>query len=271
MSEIAIYEKEPHPFDLAWFSTASVVTRDAIGSAFYCAPEQIQRPRSPAARDPRVDQYAFGQLLFFGFTGTDPVQNPDDNANELRARLRQWQSGDAASTAVALYQQSTQMKQVHRYSTMREICDELHRTALIAETDPQEAITSDRMIRELVFGLVGISDDGQPDSEVFRSLSDRTLIDVQVREEQSDTVSFRFRLERLGPLIMEGLDHEGARRKLNVRIDEVLRAFSDTRRASGHQGTYEVVVSVLKTPKTMLGVERARKVLSRVIEAIERG
>ena len=258
-------------FDLAWFSTASVITRDAIGSAFYCAPEQIQRPRSPAARDPRVDQYAFGQLLFFGLTGTDPVQNPSDNAHELRARLRQWQSGDAASATVALYQRATQLKQADRYLTVRDICDELHRIVLLAETDPQEIITSDRMIRELVFGLVGIGDKGQVDSEAFRSLSNRTLVDVQVREEQNDSVALRFRLERLGPLIMEGRDNEGARRKLNTRIDEVLRAFSDTQRVSGHQGTYEVFVNVLKTPKTMLGVERARKVLSRVIEAIESG
>ena len=78
-------------------------------------------------------------------------------------------------------------------------------------------------------------------------------------------------VERLGPLVMEGLEHEGARRKLNARIDEVLRAFSDTQRVSERQGTYEVFSSVLKTPETMLGVERARKVLSRVIEAIERG
>ena len=34
---------------------------------------------------------------------------------------------------------------------------------------------------------------------------------------------------------------------------------------------YEVFISVLNTPKTMLGVERGRKILSRVIEAIERG
>ena len=34
---------------------------------------------------------------------------------------------------------------------------------------------------------------------------------------------------------------------------------------------YEVFISVLNTPKTMPGVERGRKILSRVIEAIERG
>lgn len=258
-------------FDLAWFSTASVVTREAIGSAFYCAPEQIQKPRAPAARDPRVDQYAFGQLLFFGLTGADPVQNPDDNAAELRARFRQWSSGDAANATVALYERATQLRQAHRYSNVREICDELHRIVLLAETHPLQVITRDRMIRELVFGLVGIPEANHDSPGVFRSLSDRTLVEVLVRNEREDSLALRFRLERLGPLIMEGLDHEAARRKLNIRVDDVLRVFADTQRVSGHQGTYEVFVNVRKTPKTMLGVERARKILSRVIEAIERG
>ena len=263
----------PHlaDFDLAWFSTASVVTQEAIGSAFYCAPEQIQKPRAPVARDPRVDQYAFGQLLFFGLTGTDPVQNPEDNVAELRARFRQWPSGDAANATVSLYERATELRQARRYSTVRDICDELHRIVLLAETNPQQVIPRDRMVRELVFGLVGISEESQDSLGVFRSLSDRTLVDVLINDEREDSLSLRFRLERLGPLVMEGLDHEAARRKLNMRVDEVLRAFADTQRVSGHQGTYEVFVSVRKTPKTMLGVERSRKILSRVIEAIERG
>ena len=258
-------------FDLAWFSTASVVTRDAIGSAFYCAPEQIQRPQSSVARDPRVDQYAFGQLLFFGLTGADPVQNPSDNAGELRARFRGWQSGDAANATVALYERATQLRQASRYPDVREICDELHGIIVVAETDPREIIDRERMIRELVFGLVGLAEDSSDDAGVFRSLSDRTLVEVFANEERADSLSLRFRLERLGPLIMEGLDHEGARRRLNVRVDEVLRRFRDTLRVSGRQGAYEVFVNVRNTPKTMRGVERARKILSRVIEAIERG
>ena len=82
--------RAPRRFDLAWFSTASVLTKEAIGSTFYCAPEQIYKPRSLSARDFRVDQYAFGQLLFFGLTGSDPLQNASDNANELRSRLQNW-------------------------------------------------------------------------------------------------------------------------------------------------------------------------------------
>ena len=257
-------------FDLAWFSTASVLTKEAIGSTFYCAPEQIYKPRSLSARDFRVDQYAFGQLLFFGLTGSDPLQNASDNANELRSRLQNWSFGDAAEAALQVYGRATASRQGNRYSSVREICDELHRIVLLAETDPKQEISNERLIRELVFGLVGISDESQQSAEAFRSLSDRTLINVEIRDERPDNLSLRFQLERLGTLTMEGLDHEAARRKLSARIDEVLRGFTNANRVSGHQGTYEVFVNVLKTPRTMLGVERARKILSRVIEAIER-
>lgn len=257
-------------FDLAWFSTASLLTKEAIGSAFYSAPEQIHRPRSPAARDPRVDQYAFGQLLFFGLTGADPVQNVNDNANELRGRLRRWPSVDAGGAAVKVYERATAAKQPQRYSSVREICDELHRIILLAETGPTIQISRERLIRELVFGLVGMSDDSEDVSGAFRSLSDRTLVSVEVVRESLNSVSLRFRLERFGTLTMEGLDHEAARRKLSTRIDEVLRDFSGASREPGHQGTYEIFIKVMDIPMTMLGVERGRKMLARVIEAIER-
>ena len=257
-------------FDLAWFSTASVITREAIGSTFYCAPEQIYKPRSPSARDFRVDQFGFGQLLFFGLTGSDPLPNPSDNADALRSRLRNWPSGDVAEAALRVYERATAHRQADRFPTVREICDELHRIILLAETGPEEKISSGRMIRELVFGLVGISDESERGSGVFRSLSDRTLVDVEVRAEQVDQLSLRFRLERRERLTLEGLSNEAARRKLNMRVDTVLRGFDDVTRTSGHHGTYEVFISVSQIPKTMLGVESARKVLSRAIEAIER-
>ncbi len=226
-------------FDLAWFSTASMVTREAIGSAFYCAPEQVHRPRSPMARDPRVDQYAFGQLLFFGLTGSDPLQSAADNMDELRGRLRQWGSGDAASAVLRLYERATALRQGERYSTVREICDELHRIILLAETDPAQEISTERMIRELVFGLVGIADSAARSTGAFRSLSERTMVGVQTVTTGPHKLSLRFRLERIGALTMEGLDNRMARRRLNTRVDEVVREFPNTTRESGRQGTYE--------------------------------
>ena len=257
-------------FDLAWFSTASMVTREAIGSAFYCAPEQVHRPRSSMARDPRVDQYAFGQLLFFGLTGSDPLQSAQDNTEELRSRLRKWGSGDAASAVLKLYERATALRQADRYAGVRDICDELHRIILLAETDPTEEISTERIVRELVFGLVGISDTAPANAEAFRSLSGRTMIDVRPAQDKKQDLSLRFRLERVGPLTMEGLDHKTARRRLNTRVDEVVRDFPDTTRESGRQGAYEVFVNVRNLLKTMGGVERARKILARVIETIER-
>ena len=97
-------------FDLAWFSTASVVTRDAIGSAFYSAPEQIHKPRSNAARSPKVDQYAFGQLLFFGLTGTDPLQQTNDNLEELRSRFATMELGGRRERSITTLREGNSME-----------------------------------------------------------------------------------------------------------------------------------------------------------------
>ena len=52
-------------FDLAWYSTATQVTRDAFGAIFYAAPEQLAKPESAEAHAKTTDVFAFGQLAFF--------------------------------------------------------------------------------------------------------------------------------------------------------------------------------------------------------------
>jgi serine/threonine protein kinase len=59
-------------FDLAWFSTATQVTKEGFGAQFYSAPEQFARPNSAISHKETVDIYSFGQLLFFSIVGSDP-------------------------------------------------------------------------------------------------------------------------------------------------------------------------------------------------------
>jgi hypothetical protein len=257
-------------FDLAWFSTASVLTLEAIGSTFYCAPEQIYKPRSAAAHDPKVDQYAFGQLCFFGLTGSDPIPNTSDNVTVLRDRLRSWPSGDGAAAALNLYQKATASLPSNRYHGMREVCDELHEIVVLSEMMPDQDIAIERLVRELGFSLVGLPDQINVDTNTFCSLAGRTQVEVETLSLGASTATLRCRLNPLGGLTLQGLDHDTARKRLNVRIDDVLRGIPDTMRRSGRAGTYEVFLDVSKVPLTMRGVEKIRKALSRVIETIER-
>jgi serine/threonine protein kinase len=256
-------------FDLAWFSTASVLTREALGSPFYSAPEQVYKPRSAAARDPKVDQYGFGQLCFFALTGSDPVPNASDNVAALRAHFRKWPSGDAARDVLSLYQRATASSPSDRHESMRSMCDALHTIIIASETSADEPVSVERLTREIVFGLVGMPGE-QHFVDSFESLARRTRIAIENRREELQSVSLQFRLERLGELALEGLDNETARKRLNMRVDDVLDDFRYATRRSGRSGSYELFLDMPGLPKTMRGAELARRVLSRVVEAIER-
>jgi serine/threonine protein kinase len=262
-----------HPFltdfDLAWFSTASVITKEAIGSTFYSAPEQIYRPNSSASRSPKVDVYSFGKLCFYALTNTDPAPNVNDNVGALKQHLKRWIAGDAASALLRLYENAVVYDPEKRISDCRQICDELHRIIILCTADPEETITSDRFVRETVFGLVGIIGNSHGQSNSFKSLSNHTHVDVGVRTEENDSISLTFRLEKLSQLMMEGIDYGLARNKLNRRVDEILSNFKNAKRRSGTSGIYEVYVDVNRVPMNFKGVENTRRLLARVIEAIE--
>ena len=78
-------------FGLAWYSTATQVTRDAFGAIFYAAPEQLAKPGSAEAHAKTTDIFAFGQVAFFLATGSDPVpMGAADNVRALSERLGSW-------------------------------------------------------------------------------------------------------------------------------------------------------------------------------------
>jgi serine/threonine protein kinase len=257
-------------FDLAWFSTASVLTKEAIGTTFYSAPEQIYKPSSLIARNPQVDVYSFGQLCFYAITSSDPLPNPPDNYYALKERLSQWPAGDAATEMLSLYQEATKHNPAERIKDCRTICDKLHRIIILLKSDPSSFIAVDRFVREIIFGLIGISEDSNSDLACFKSLSTRAHVDIEIKDSTNASVSLSFHMQRQGSLTMEGVDHETARRRLNMRVDEVLRNSRNVKRRSGHSGSYSVYVDFYMIPLTFNGVDSVRRLLSRVIEAIER-
>jgi serine/threonine protein kinase len=257
-------------FDLAWFSTATAVTREAIGSAYYAAPEQVYKPTSSSARMPTVDVYAFGQLCFYALTGSDPVPQVADNLRALEVQLGKWSGADVASAILRLYDRSTRFRPEERTTTIREVCDALHHIIMICGGKPDDTITEERFLRELAFALTGLSRSAQPDA--FSSISGKTRLTTQLRRQASGTrgnLSVGF--ERLaGTLTLPGLDHSTARKRLNARVDEALQAFKSVRRRSGSSGTYTLHVDAFDVDLSLAGVEATRRIMSRVIAVIER-
>lgn len=258
-------------FDLAWFSTATQITKEAIGTAFYGAPEQTYKPGSASARAPTVDVFSFGQLCFYAATNSDPIPQVSDNVRALRGQLGKWYVEEAARDFLQLYEDCTRSEPKDRVSDFREICDRLFQIQqMLGETGPDIEISSDRLIREIVFSLAGLPDKGQSDYNSFVSLSGRTLVELNIKSLSSSEATLEFRFQPREELAMEGVDHRKARVILNTRIDESLKEYSDVQRRSGKYGIYEVFVDVRRIPLSLKGVQKCRQIVSRVIDAIER-
>ena len=157
-------------FDLAWFSTATVLTIEGMGSYFYAAPEQLAKPGSTVAHAPTTDVFAFGQLCFYVITGSDPVPlGQADNSQALMKRLNTGWLEEAARPLVELYSACTCKEPSQRPQDFDVICDQL---AAISQAldgmSPSTMISADKFVRELVFMMVGLDSGEAANGSVLR-------------------------------------------------------------------------------------------------------
>ena len=257
-------------FDLAWFSAATQLTKEAFGAIFYAAPEQLTKPSSRMAHAPTTDIYSFGQLCFFAATGSDPVPfGGADNSSGLRGRIGNWRIEHAANLFADLYDQCTKENPDHRLQDFRSISDtlfEAHR--LIRQADSSQQMSPDRFFRELVYALAGLSDDQNRTHESFNSLSGRTLIAVTDISEIADGLNFTVRLQQ-GGLSIPGATAESARRILNSRLDKAMSGYPNVARRPGKEGTYEVFLDIKQMEASLKGVDQSRSIIARAIDTIE--
>ena len=259
-------------FDLAWFSAATQLTKDAFGAIFYAAPEQLTKPSSRLAHAPTTDIYSFGQLCFFVATGSDPVPfGGADNSSGLRRRIGHWRVEQAANIFADLYDRCINQDPDLRIQDFRTISDKLfeaHR--LIREIDVTERINAERFLRELVYALAGLSDDQTGTYESFDSLSGRSLISVTGIGESDDELEFTvcFKQERLS---IPGATSESARRILNARLDKAMSGYPNVTRRSGREGAYQVFLGVTHINMSLGGVDQSRSIIARAIDTIESG
>lgn len=252
-------------FDLAWFSTASSLTKEGFGSQFYAAPEQIFKPNSTISHEPTVDVYSFGQLLFYALTKTDPVPG-SNNLEVLSRRISSWVTGDAALEIHQLYEATTQTNPHDRIENFREICDRIYRAITLMSGPTDARIESDRFLREVTFGLSGL--EGSSNANV--SLSGKTQFSFAPRWIGKHELSVRMSLDRLEPLTLPGLETQEARKKINIRIDEALRVYRNVKRHSVIGDIYQVYIDIDNLSLNIDGVIACRKIASRAIEAMER-
>ena len=259
-------------FDLAWFSSATQITKEGFGAIYYAAPEQLAKPSSHMAHAPTTDVYSFGQLCFFAATGSDPVPfGGADNSSGLRSRIGNWRVEEAANIFADLYAQCTRQDPDERLRDFRTISDalfEAHR--LIGEADISQPIGTERFFRELNYALAGLSEDQDRTYESIYSLSGRTLIAVADIAISHDGLSFTVRLEQ-GDLSLAGATNESARRILNGRLDKAMGDYPNVNRRPGTEGIYQVFLDISRVEPSLKGVDRCRSIIARAIDIIESG
>lgn len=274
--DAATEEWRPHltDFDLAWFATATALTKTAMGNPYYAAPEQLARPNSAAARDPAVDAYSFAQLMYFCLVGDDPVSlEADRNSSKFTAEAEQRFSEGAAGRVVALYKSCTNIVPAER-PDLRHISAEIARSLQDLRTLQTTELSVNRFLHELAFALVGLEiDDMGPQAVGFASLSGRTHVELSAPNpfaEQGEQIEIQAKLRGQGGFMLEDTSVEAARRVLNRQIDNALRPSDGATRRGGGGRLYSATIDIHSVVRNVEGIERVRDILSRVIEAAER-
>ena len=259
-------------FDLAWFSTATQFTKDAIGTTFYAAPEQLANPSSRSAHATTVDVYSFGQLLYFLATGSDPVPlGLADNSRALRQVLSGWGSELAARRLLELYRDCSEANPADRVANFTIVVDRLGDTLqAIREIASTQDLDSPRFLEEIAYSLVGLAPEEKSQPGEFFSVSGRTIVSLHIARESPGRCKVVARLAPSDRLSLEGVTNDRARSILNSRIDEAIRGMQRVRRRSGGHGVYEVFLDFDPVAKNSTGIQACRAALVRAIDAIER-
>jgi serine/threonine protein kinase len=260
-------------FDLAWFSTASELTKSELAFAMYYAPpEQRDSPRSSSARKATVDVYSFGQLMHFVLTSQDPNIHPAKTRVALQNRLAQGWSEQPARRMVQLYTRCTETSPVDRYSGFREICDELRELGALLQGKQRHApILADRFPQELAFSVSGLDSEYNAGTNQFSSRSAKITIGIAVDPLENGQFEVKYTLYCIESPFLPGLTHDSMRQTMLSRIDRILKEFPGTEKRPGTRSPFEVKILQHGLPATFGGVETSAALLSRILDVLERG
>lgn len=255
-------------FDLAWYSTVTVRTSEALGSLPYAAPEQLDRPGSDMARNPAVDIFSLGQILYFLVVGANPsLRDLEANLNNLKRRFaRAGVSAEVTSGLIDLYIESINPDPLNRLSSAKVFRDRIYLLAAELRGASDSGLLNERQfLREVRFEVAGIlSDPESSESVSFSSRSGGTHVELSVGD--------HLEIELLGAstALIEGQKSMAtARNQLNSRLDTLVSTQPGWSFRPGSLNPFSARFW-LKSPKLTAGLAReVAKVLREIIEAIE--
>jgi serine/threonine protein kinase len=257
-------------FDLAWHSTATKITNEALGTLFYAAPEQLAQPKSPVSTHKTVDVFSFGQICFYTLCHSDPSPvDQDMNFATLSKRLNDWPTVESAQTFLELYKKCVERNIKDRLSSFEHITATLHRLInMLKGFDRGEIISVEKFIQEVIFSIVGLSPELMTNESSFTSPSGNSTIELTGVAININDIKINITISCSDSIMREGLSWEKLRQKLNKKIDDIRRKHKITSRNQGRSITFSTEVSI-SVSSNLLGVESVRAFIVEVIEAIE--
>lgn len=273
--KVAQWEPVLTDFDLAWFSTASHVTKLGMGAFGYAAPEQFSQPGSDVSYRGTTDIYAFAQLSFFVLTGgRDPNPNSvDENCDFLWSRIQTWTNYQAAQQFLELYRRCSQVRPGDRPQSFDEVIDQLDTIQqMLMASQASATLPIESFLFQLRAEVVGLEDSVR-DTTTFTSRTGSTVIEIELdkRTVIQDYITLRSGLTMQRHLAFNQMSYEEAQRTLLRRIDNYLEGKSGKRKGGPPpRGRFESVIEFQNLARTRFGAKEAAAVISRVIEIIEK-
>ncbi len=272
--ENPIYEPYLTDFDLSWFESAkSIGTNEQIGTLLYAAPEQLALTKK-FYRNPTVDIYSFGRLIYFYVTKLDPEPkyDSDHNLKPIKKALSSWPSGLASELLLEIYLKSTKINPDDRYESFFEVMDIL--TKIQQELNPEmrnRKMNKEQFIRELAFKLSGYNSSDSITSSSFNTNSGQCIITVTIDESFEDTYKCIFEIQALNPPVVTGASSfKDSRSFLANRIEREIPSSQDMWVKPLKTAAFGIFLHLRNIPLNLEGIEKCRHILTRAIDCIEK-
>ena len=259
-------------FDLAWYSTATQLTKEAIGTVFYAAPEQLAKPTSAQAHNKTTDIYSFGQLAYYTICKSDPVpMGLANNSYSLQNQLNRWGREEAARLFLELFEECTQTNPNRRPQDFLNICDRLFSIKELLKSVTIKDST--QFTNELIYSTIGLSKERRQNDSVFTSLSGQIQIEVFASNKKTEPLgilNLSLTFKPLGRLTLIGHDYAETHSIIYSRIEESLRSlgFPNCKLHSPSSQIYSV--NILDVAIGYEGIKQCHKIIMRVINDMEK-
>ncbi|HEV2640499.1 MAG TPA: caspase family protein [Actinocrinis sp.] len=243
LDEAGVYQPYLTDFDLAWFTTQTQkATKTAMGVVYYAAPEQFIAfdPKVARSRNPTLDVFSFGQLMYFCLLGRDPDPlSIDDNGQNLSRKLAQSCSTEVSNAIVDLYRRCTRFEasaRIQRFSEVGSAVRAIHQDVM--HSDAGAVISSEGYTKEVIYQMTNML----PSSEKtpsFTTVSGQWQVTFEWKTKSrrhSTTDELQMHVEPTGRMALENRSNSQMRDVFNRRVDRAISAEGFSQRAKRHPG-----------------------------------